>query len=347
MLPGEAPMGNAIQPPTEKPLEAPHGNTIEAAANALQTDHKCSESQARTGLKDVVPTSTNNLATANLAPPLPGTDLGAGAAHGATDLAEAGVPMETGTTTSVASSIEPEPENPAVSAVRYEQDRTTSSASITAIRHGHEGHHPSKLGASDLTDSTIHEKPFTEATAAATVAATAATAPAAAAAIGENNDIVSGEDHHEVAKLIIANADEAEGNSVPVDTQERDKLPEPAVETPAGEDSPALTDQKKTVDSSPAQANSTTAEGEKGVPLVAAVPATPEKKAQELNYPDTVSPKTSAVSDTPRTPTSAVKNESSGQGHQRTGSNASTGSKDASGKKKVGFMKKLKEKMKH
>ena len=104
-----------------------------------------------------------------LAAALPATALGAGAAHGATDL-------HTGSGVDGANSTLAPPGAPGS---RFTTDRSTSAASITAIRRGHEGNVSSPLSSA---------KPiFGSETATSTGKATSAGVAAAAASIGQKS----------------------------------------------------------------------------------------------------------------------------------------------------------------
>ncbi|KAL7418283.1 hypothetical protein Q5752_006739 [Cryptotrichosporon argae] len=115
------------------------------------------------------PTATLTSSTAGLAPPLPATFLGQGAAHGATDLhteSSAAAPhpitrepsaqlLNESTAAALAiatgTGLEAAP-------TMHAADRTTSTASVTAIRGGHEGDlgtKPSSLAASTVPEETI------------------------------------------------------------------------------------------------------------------------------------------------------------------------------------------------
>jgi len=97
----------------------------------------------------------NGVANLGLAPPLPATFLGEGAARGATDLEATGLSVGSSGTATPSSEAAPSSE-PVVDAhpvdTRGANERTTSSASIIAIHHGKEGNKPSPLAQSSIAE---------------------------------------------------------------------------------------------------------------------------------------------------------------------------------------------------
>lgn len=288
-----------------------------------------------------------------LAPPLPATFLGLGAAKGATDLEEAGLPtaastidtpgssstdgtgFESGT---AASSLHPAS---AINDDRSPNDRTTSNASITATRHGHEGQKPSPLA-----ETVVHEDaPIIS----GPNATSADEADALKATKGETS--TSG-------ATSLTPGKEVDGVGHP-SSRGDDTTREPGSYPKADHDGPV----HETKDSS-ATGTSTgaaLAAGAAGSSLATdSVEKTPTTSGTASNstHPSTPSKldtakgsttgATAASTSSPITPKSphtannhTLADET--KGHQRTGSNASTGS---NGKKKVGFMSKLKGEMK-
>ncbi|KIY54716.1 hypothetical protein I307_05998, partial [Cryptococcus deuterogattii 99/473] len=139
----------------------------------------------------------------SLAPPLPATTLGLGAAHGATKLGlddTLTAPGSTTTTTlsSAATSISPEQKHFA-SETTHAHERANSAASMTAIAHGREGKpldrgssaKDSKIAPSPLAESTVPEDKSVangkETAAGARAGATAAATAVGAAAIGQKS----------------------------------------------------------------------------------------------------------------------------------------------------------------
>lgn len=117
----------------------------------------------------VTGTSTSADNSYSLAPPLPATTLGLGAAHGATKLDPDGTPTAPGSTTtttlsSATTSISPG-EKHFASETTHAHERTSSAASMTAIAHGREGKpldrelaaKESKIAPSPLAESTVAE----------------------------------------------------------------------------------------------------------------------------------------------------------------------------------------------
>lgn len=139
----------------------------------------------------------------SLAPPLPATTLGLGAAHGATKLGPDDTltaPGSTTTTTlsSAATSISPEQKHFA-SETTHAHERASSAASMTAIAHGREGKpldrgssaKESKIAPSPLAESTVPEDKSVanskETAARAGAGAAAATTAVGADGIGQKS----------------------------------------------------------------------------------------------------------------------------------------------------------------
>lgn len=243
-----------------------------------------------------------------LAPPLPATVLGDGAAKGATDLEEAGLPSSSSTvitpgssTTDGTSSL-----NPASAALdRGVNDRTTSNASITAIRHGHEGQRSSPL-AETVTheDAPIISGP--EATSADEAAALKASKDETTPGVSGATSLTPGKETDGVGHP----SSRGEGTS-----REPGTYPKPDHDGPAHE----LKDVTATGTSTSTNHNGapSTADNAKTT-SAAAIPASPKSPITAQN--------------------SSLADETSG--HRRTSSGGSNG------KKKVGFMNKLKGEIK-
>lgn len=283
-----------------------------------------------------------------MAPALPATVLGAGAAKGATDLEVAGLSPSTSQTTGDAatlSSINTESSSTSVetgnlSPTRHAADRTNSAASITAIRGGHEGAKPSPLAHSTLaTDASTASVPEVEekdngvsnSTAGALSAATGGAVAGAAIVTGQKSTTRGTGDEHTTS---LTPGDETAGVGHPDSRGQNGTSREPGTYPKANHDGPATGLDEKAAKPSVI----TTANHGK------------EEKTEQPSAPAgdgrVVAPKIEEIEDHPGKVGTTIgaatggQSPTSGKGHNRTGST------DSSGKKKVGFMSKLKGEIK-
>ncbi|KJE01080.1 hypothetical protein I311_05355 [Cryptococcus gattii NT-10] len=175
--------------------------TVNETGVALLPDEKNLNASAPSATTTGSATPADN--SYSLAPPLPATTLGLGAAHGATKLGPDDTltaPGSTTTTTlsSAATSISPEQKHFA-SETTHAHERASSAASMTAIAHGREGKpldrgssaKESKIAPSPLAESTVPEDKSVanskETAARAGAGAAAATTAVGAAGIGQKS----------------------------------------------------------------------------------------------------------------------------------------------------------------
>nr|KIR47560.1 hypothetical protein I312_03327 [Cryptococcus bacillisporus CA1280] len=184
--------------------------TMNETGVAVLPDEKNLNASAPSATTTGSATPANN--SHSLAPPLPATTLGLGAAHGATKLGPDDTltaPGSTTTTTlsSAATSISPEQKHFA-SETTHAHERASSAASMTAIAHGREGKpldressaKESKIAPSPLAESTVPEDKSVanskETAAGAGAGAAAATTAVGVAAIGQKSTALGTSSKH-------------------------------------------------------------------------------------------------------------------------------------------------------
>lgn len=274
--------------------------------------------------------------------------MGAGAAKGATDLEVAGLSPATSQTTGDAatlSSVNTESSSTSVetgnlSSTRHAADRTNSAASITAIRGGHEGAKPSPLAHSTLaTDASTASVPEVEekdkglpnSTAGALSVATGGAIAGAAIVTGQKSTTSGAGDEHTTS---LTPGDATGGVGHPDSRGLAGTSREPGTYPKADHDGPATgIDEKAAKPSADSTAKHANAEKT-------------EQPSAPAGDGRVVAPKIEEIEDHPGKVGTTIgaatggQSPTNGKGHNRTGST------DSNGKKKVGFMSKLKGEIK-
>jgi hypothetical protein len=341
---------------TSSTLPSSFANTSSTVPSTFDNASSVEPSSTRTGFaSEPSAHSSSHGSYGGLAAPLPATFLGTGAAHGATDLetvrgisSDSAYPENANGTGLNPTSEQSSYSAPKLSPIPPSNDRTTSLASVTAIRHGHEGERSSSSLARDALG----------ASALATVAegqrsTTRGTGPE------HTTSLTPGAVEDGVGHPSSRNTDLVEPTRVPTTTS--NTTPEvgiaPTTSTTAEPTKPAVRDEQQPVTNTyqaPTGPHAPYPMEGHDQPKSNVFGTGKDTTGHEILKHDGVAvpdvPATSTTTGaTGTTPISPITSGHHGVkedvgGHHRSGSTSSVG---ADGKKKAGFLGKLKEKLHH